>query len=286
LHAGAIEIAPPGAKRVSNSSPSKAVLRPRRLGAAPFAWLDRAEFPYVLSLVVGVVAWELVARELPGVVFASPSAVLQRLIADTLSLQLPTALLRSLGHMLLGYTLALAVAIPLGFLMGRNEAAFQMFDPVVNAFFAIPTVAFVPFLMIWFGLFFEGRTALVFIMCVFDVLVTVAAGARNIEPAVIQVARSFGARGWGMATKVFLPASLPFLFTALRIGMARALNAMITAELFFATVNLGKYMQDSAARFDSAGILAVIVLLCALGLGTQEGLKWLETRLLPWHARN
>ena len=68
-----------------------------------------------------------------------------------------------------------------------------MFDPVVNAIFSIPSISFVPFLIIWFGLFFEARVALVFVMSVFDVLVTVAAGARNIEPSLINVGRSFAA---------------------------------------------------------------------------------------------
>jgi NitT/TauT family transport system permease protein len=156
---------------------------------------------------------------------------------------------------------------------------------VVNALYAIPTVAFVPFLIIWFGLFFPGRTALVFLMCVFDMLVAVSAGARNVDPALINVGRSFGASRWQVFGKVLLPASLPFVFTALRIGLVRAVNAMITAELFFAAVNLGAYMQKAQNRFDSAGLLAVLTILCLLGLAVQEGIKALEARLLPWHVR-
>jgi len=249
-------------------------------------WSQRPGLSYLISLAAGVLIWELVSRQLPGVVFASPLATLQRLVEDSINLKLPLALAHSLGHMTLGFVLALLVAVPLGFLMGRNEKAFVMLDPVVNAIYAIPTVAFVPFLIIWFGLFFEGRTALVFVMCVFDILVTVAAGARNIDPSLLEVGRSFGVRGWQRMRLVLLPASMPFLFTAMRIGMARAVNAMITAELFLATVYLGKYMQDSAARFDSAGILAVIVILCAVGLGTQGALKRLESRMLPWHLQS
>jgi len=125
----------------------------------------------------------------------------------------------------------------------------------------------------------------VFIMCVFDMLVTVAAGARNVPPNLIDVGRAFGADRKTVFRKVLLPASLPFLFTALRIGMVRAVIAMVTAELFFAAVNLGAYMQAAANRFDSAGLLAVLTILSVLGLLAQEGLKALEARLLPWHVR-
>ncbi len=241
---------------------------------------------YGLSLLGGLVLWELVAAGFSKVVLSPPTAVVQHLIANIRSGLLPALLVQSLGHAALGFVLATAVAVPLGFLMGRSERAFAMFDPVVNAIYAIPTVAFVPFLIIWFGLFFQGRTALVFLMCVFDMLVAVSAGARNVDPGLINVGRSFGAGRWLISRKVLLPASLPFLFTALRIGLVRAVNGMITAELFFAAVNLGAYMQRAQNRFDSAGILAVLVILCLLGLAVQEGIKGLEARLLPWHVRH
>lgn len=246
----------------------------------------RTGYLYALSLGTGLLVWELVAGQFSRVVLSPPSAVVTHLYLHTRSLELPTLLFYSLGHTLLGYALAVAVGVPIGFLMGRSERAFVMFDPVVNALYSIPTVAFVPFVVIWFGLFFQARTALVFVMCVFDIMVTVTAGARNVERSLIDVGRSFGASRAMLFRKVLLPASLPFLFTALRIGMVRAVVAMITAELFFAAVNLGKYMQAAANRFDSAGLLAVLTILAVLGLLAQEGLKALEARLLPWHVRH
>lgn len=241
---------------------------------------------YGLSLLGGLIAWELIAAQFSKFVLSPPTAVARHLYIHSVNLELPRLLWYSLGHTLLGYTLAVAVAVPLGFLMGRSERVFAMFDPVVNALYSIPNIAFVPFIVIWFGLFFPARTALVFLMCVFDILVTVSAGAQNVERALIDVGRAFGAGRWLLFRKVLLPASLPFLFTALRIGMVRAVIAMITAELFFATVNLGKYMQAAQNRFDSAGLLAVLTILAVLGLLVQEGLKALEARMLPWHVRH
>ncbi len=245
----------------------------------------RPRLVYPMSFLFGLIVWELIALRLPKVVFASPSRVFLHIVEATVSGVLPEAFFNSIQHMLLGLALSLVVAIPLGFLMGRSETVFQMFDPVVNAIFSIPSITFVPFLIIWFGLFFEARVALVFVMSVFDVLVTVAAGARNIEPGLITVGRSFGTGRKDMFLKVMIPASLPFLLTAVRIGTIRAINAMITAELFFATVNLGAYMDDASAMFDSAAMLAVVFLLAFFGLGAQEGLKWAEGKLFPWHTQ-
>ena len=255
------------------------------LGLADSIW-RQSLLVYVLSFAFGLLIWEIIASQLPKVVFASPSAVFGHIYDATISGELPKRFAASLQHMVLGLVLALVVAIPIGFLMGRNETAFHMFEPVVNAIFSIPSVAFVPFLIIWFGVFFQGRVSLVFVMCVFDILVTVAAGARNIEPRVVQVARSFAAGRWTTFRKVLLPASHPFLFTALRIGTVRAVNAMITAELFFANVNLGEYMEDAAADFNAPAMLAVVFLLAVFGLACQELIKWAEGRFLPWHVRD
>jgi ABC-type nitrate/sulfonate/bicarbonate transport system permease component len=202
-----------------------------------------------------------------------------------LSGELTTALVGSLSALILGYILAVTTGLPFGFLIGRSKWASEMVEPVMNAIYAIPPVAFVPFIIIWFGLFFEARVALVFLMAIFEILVAIAAGARDVDPTLIAVGHSFGATRLGIVRKVILPASLPFIFTALRIGLVRAINGMITAELFFAAVNLGKVMKDAASRFDTAGILAVVLLLCLLGLAAQEGLKALENRILPWHVR-
>jgi len=240
---------------------------------------------YILSFLLGLLVWEIIASQLPDIVFASPSDVISRLIEGLISGEISGAFVNSLGHMIVGLGLAIAVAVPVGFLIGRNEAAFHIVDPLVNAFFAIPSVAFVPFLIVWFGLFYEGRVSLVFIMCVFDILVTVSAGARNIDASIMSVGRSFGTSRWHMFSKVMIPASLPFLFTALRIGLVRAVNAMITTELFFATVNLGAYLEQASARFDAAGMLAIVFLLAIFGLGAQELVKTVERRALPWHVR-
>ena len=238
-----------------------------------------------LSIVLGLLLWQWAAWDVSRVVFAPPSAVLARLASGLASGVLLKALADSLVTLVLGFALAVAIGLPLGFAIGRNAKVAAMAEPVMNAIYAIPPVAMVPFLIIWFGLFFEARVALVFLMSFFEILVTVAAGARNVDPLLIAAGRSFGAHRGRLVTRVMLPASLPFVFAALRVGLVRGINAMITAELFFAAVNLGALMKHSAQRFDTAGLLAIIVLLALVGLAAQEGLKALEARLLPWHVR-
>jgi ABC-type nitrate/sulfonate/bicarbonate transport system permease component len=196
------------------------------------------------------------------------------------------ALGQSFVQLGLGFGLTMLVAVPLGVIIGRSVTLTRMFGPVINAIYAIPPVAFVPFLIVWFGLFLEARVALVFLMSVFDVLVLMIAGARDVRGSLVDVGRSFGASHGQRLRLIVLPALLPFFFAALRVGSARAINGMITAELFFAAVNLGAIMKRATQNFDSATVLAVVILVCVLGLIAQSAITLLERRVLHWHVRS
>jgi len=258
----------------------EAIGTPAGKGTLP---LTHPRFLQGVSILVGLAIWQVAAGQFSHFILPAPSAVALRFLDPAFAWTLLLALGRALVHMLAGFGLALAVAVPLGILLGRSPRLNAMFDPVISAFYAVPPVAFVPFLIIWFGLFFEARVALVFIMSFPDVLVVVIAGSRDVDSRLVNVGRSFGAGRLANLRLVVLPASLPFLFTALRIGTARAINGMVTAELFFAAVNLGALMKDSAERFDAASVLAVVVLIGAFGLFALTLVRALEARFLSWH---
>jgi|ERR1043166_6144637 ABC-type nitrate/sulfonate/bicarbonate transport system permease component len=245
--------------------------------------LKRPLLLYPISIVAGLLLWEMIARSLPKSLLAPPSAVFGKLLTMTADGSLPAALLGSIQHMLVGYLLAVVLAVPLGVLIGRNASAATALEPVLNAIYAIPPVAFVPFFVVWFGLYFEGRVALVFAMCFFEILINVVQGARDIDRGLIDAARSLEARTLALQRKVIVPAALPFIFTGLRVGIGRAVNAMITAELFFAAVNLGKLLKNSGSSFDTATMFAVILVISIFGLLCQEAVRLAERLVIPWH---
>lgn len=244
-----------------------------------------ASLHYAVSITVGLFLWPAVASQYEGFVLAAPLAVLQRLWALTLDGSLPRALADASRHMLLGFAISTAIALPLGLAMGRSRAVREMVDPVVSLLYAVPAIAWAPLIMIWFGLFFEARVALVVLMCSFDMLIVVAEGARQVDPRQIAVGRSFGASRWQLTRSILLPAMVPFIFASLRIGVIRAVNAMVTAELFLAAVNLGSIMKQASVRFDSAAVLGVLVVMSVLGLVLQELLLALEQRACRWQRK-
>jgi NitT/TauT family transport system permease protein len=216
----------------------------------------------------------------------APTAVLGKFLDPVWLGRLLNALRQSLVQLVLGFGLTLVVAVPLGIVIGRSRVLRQMFEPVINAFYAVPPVAFVPFMIAWFGLFEQARVALVFWMSFFDVLVVMIAGARDMRRTLLDVGRSFGASSGQRVRLIVLPLLLPFFIAALRVGSARAINGMITAELFFAAVNLGALMKQSTQRFDTAAALSIVLLICLLGLLAQSAIVLLERRLLHWHVRS
>lgn len=246
----------------------------------------RAALLSCLSLVVGILLWQALARDVPNLILPAPTDVVASLMDPAFFARLVRALGQSVISLGLGFAISLAVAVPLGILLGRSPVLGQIFEPVINAIYAIPPVAFVPFLVVWFGLFLEARVALIVLMTVFDVLLVVIAGARDVRPGLLDVGRSFGASGFARMRLIVLPALAPFLFAGLRVGFARAVNGMITAELFFAAVNLGAIMKRATQEFDTARVLVVVILVCLLGLLGQSALGLLERRLLHWHARS
>lgn len=248
--------------------------------------LNRPLVLYPVSIVLGLLVWEAIGRALPKALFASPSAVLGRLAAMTADGSLPMALLGAVQHMLVGYVLAVLVAIPVGIVVGRNVSVATAVEPILNAIYAIPPVALVPFFIIWFGLYFEGRVALVFAMCFFEILINVLQGVRNIDRGLLDAARSLEVRGLALYRKVVIPAASPFIFTGLRVGIGRAVNAMITAELFFSAVNLGQMLKNSSNAFDTASAFAVILVVSLFGLVCQEGMRFTERLVIPWHHRS
>jgi NitT/TauT family transport system permease protein len=244
--------------------------------------LNRPLLLYPISIVLGLMVWEAIARVLAQQFFAPPSAVLGRLAAMMADGSLPLALFGAVQHMLAGYLLAVAVAIPVGIVVGRNVAVATAVEPVLNAVYAIPPVALVPFFIIWFGLYFEARVALVFAMCVFEILINVLQGVRNIDRGLLDAARSLEVHGFALYRKVVIPAAAPFIFTGLRVGIGRAVNAMITAELFFSAVNLGAMLKNRGNAFDTPSVFAIILVISLFGLACQEAMRYAERRILPW----
>lgn len=236
-----------------------------------------------LGVVLALLVWEAVGRACGAELFAPPSAVLPALGAMLAQGQVLVILGNSLLAMLAGYVAACVVAIPLGVAMGRSGWFDMLLHPWLSMFIVTSVAAVVPVLILMLGTGFWFRMAIVFLAAVWYVMLTVYQGARGIERRWIDVGRSFGAPPGFAFRKIILPALLPYMLVALRIGLTHAIRAMVLAELFV-IVGFGKLLHDTGFDLSTAPMLGLLLLIAAVGIAANMLLDMLARVLAPWSA--
>lgn len=239
--------------------------------------------PQVLSLVGLVVLWWLISLRLPDYMLPSPAAVLLSLWEISFGTgELWAALRLSITSLLVGGTLALSVGVVLGVLMGAQRAVEHAFDMYVNGLYVAPVSALTPLLIFWFGIDLAPRVATVFIFAVPEIIITCYQGAKNTPRTYVDVARAFGATDRGIFWKVIIPHEIPFIVTAMRLGLGRAIKGMVLAELVVATTGLGDLVDFYSHNFETASLLAVLFVLILMGVLGTALVGRFEMAVAPW----
>lgn len=236
-----------------------------------------------LGLLLAVLAiWEVAGRRTSTYTFAPPSGIVRagrELIATGV---LPRAMVDSLVGLLLGFALAALVGTGIGYAMGWWRLVGRALDPFVSALYVVPIAAVVPAIIVWFGLELTARVVVIFLFAVFEIVLSASAGMRNVDPAVVDVARTFGATRGDLLRKVVLPATLPFVFVGLRIGASRALKGMVLAEMLFAVTGLGGLIIQYTRAFRMDRVFVVVVTLALVGVALSGLVQAVERRALRW----
>lgn len=238
------------------------------------------------SLAVVLGAWELYGRFfLSPVVFTYPTAIARAFVNLTATGELPRAAGQSLLVLFVGWAAGILAGIPAGLLMARYRLVERSLDTYVNALYATPTVALVPLIINWFGFTLLARMVIVFLFAVFPVLINTFQGVRNVEPNLIEVAKSFCSGESRLWRDVVLPSALPYIVAGLRLAIGRALVGLVVAELFTSIAGFGGIIERSTSAIRYDRMMVPIVLLMGIGIGLTEGLKGLERWLAPWSGR-
>jgi sulfonate transport system permease protein len=196
--------------------------------------------------------------------------------------QLATHIGASLARVAGGFTIGSILAIVLGLAVGLSRTVEGLLGPTIQAFRAIPSLAWVPLLILWMGIDEAPKLTLVAIGTFFPVFTNLVAGIRQIDRKLIEAALAYGMRGLELAREVLLPASLPSLLTGLRSGLAQGWLFLVASELIAASRGLGFLLVDSQNTGRADVIVLSIVLLALLGKLSDTLLHWLERRLLRW----
>lgn len=213
---------------------------------------------------------------------ASPQAVLAELNDLVSRGLLWTDLGASLERVAIGFGLAALLAIVLGSLVGASRTAEELLDPTLQALRSVPSLAWVPLLLLWLGIGETAKIVLVAIGAFFPVYVALASAIRNVDRKLVEVARILGVNGLPFIARVLLPAALPQLLVGLRIGLTQAWLFLVAAELLGASRGLGFLLTDGQQIARTDEILVAILAFAICGKLSESGMRWLERRLVGW----
>lgn len=186
---------------------------------------------------------------------------------------------------LLGFALAILIAIPFGLLLGWYRKVDWIFGWFISAMNATPRVALGPLLIIWFGIGIWSKVALVFLGGVFPIIINTQSGVRSLDDALLRAARSFGANDRKIFRTIALPGSVPFILAGIRVGLGRALVGIVVGELIGATAGVGHSMTIAGATFQTARLFVGLFIITGLGVLLTILLGRLEHRFDAWRPQ-
>ncbi|MGE5131580.1 MAG: ABC transporter permease [Gemmatimonadota bacterium] len=243
-------------------------------------------------LVAVVALWELGARAAGSSFFPPPSVIAARMYrlwfsgpATHLFLTRNATgnLLPSLGRVLAGLAIAVAVGGVAGVALGRSRALADYLDPVLQFARALPTVTLVPVFIAIFRLGTQMEVATIAFGTVWPILLNTADGARSLDPVQVETVRAFRLPAWQRLTTLIVPAALPKFFAGLRLAVSLSLILMVFAELAGSSNGIGYEMNNAESSFNTIWLWATLVLIAVLGNALNLLELAVEHRVLRWH---
>ena len=281
------EVAGQVEQRPKDAELARAEPRPGSLGAVRAkrrrenGFVLLAQVLIVLLLIGGMYALNAVAGKLT---MPRPDAVLEQSIKMWSDGSMLKALLESLTVLGLGFLLSATTGIGIGIVLGGFRVVNRIFDPFVNAMNATPGAAFIPLIIVWFGLYTEAKVVVVWNAAVFPILISTAAGVANADRDLIEMGRAFGAGRLRLFWDIMVPDALPSILSGLRIGAAVCTVGTVIAELTMAQSGLGGLLAQAGNRFQMDKYFAVVIVLMVLATLLITALRLAENAVGRWRA--
>ncbi len=242
-------------------------------------------FSPLILLAVLLVLWEALTTGL-GVsefIFPSPSRIWAQTVEHHQTI---------LGHAwrtfwvtMAGFGIAIVVGVLLGFLMGSSRLAYAALYPLMTAFNALPKAAFVPILVVWFGIGIGPAILTAFLISFFPIMVNIATGLATLEPELEDVLRVLGARRWDVLTKVGLPRSLPYFFASLKVAITLAFVGTTVSEMTASNEGIGYLLISAGSSMQMGLAFSGLIVVGIMAMAMYELFSLLERRLTGWAHR-
>ncbi len=248
----------------------------------------RAVIVGAISLMLFVLAWHLLTKY--RVVFfirftnvPSPAAVYESLTRAMHDSKFFMHVALSCRRILIGFSLAAVVAVPLGLVMGRFKLAHEIVFPVSEILRPIPAIAWVPMSIMLWPTNEQSIVFITFLGSFFPILVNTLHGMSLVDPVLVRASQCLGAREAAIFREVYFPASLPHIFTGLTVGMGVAWVSLIAAEMISGQFGIGYFTWEAYSLVQYADIALGMICIGVLGLGSSALIRGLGRLVMPWN---
>ena len=250
--------------------------------------------PFLLGLASvfgGLVLWTAVVHSgvLSSKLVPSPFQLLAQAVSllsgGYTSTTLYAHIAASLARTLVGFSLAVVLGVPLGLLIGRVGTLEAMAFPWFAFLRPIPAIAFVPLVILWFGIGEFSKISVIFFSSFLYILVNTIAAVKGVPEQLLRAGSSLGARRRKLFAYVILPAALPQILTGIRIGSAISWTLVVAAELVAAQVGLGYMIMDAATFFRVNDVYVGLIAIGIIGFLLESTIAFVEQKVVHWHGK-
>ena len=215
----------------------------------------------------------------------TPHAVAAQFWQQLVHARLPRDILMSTQRVLIGVILGTTVAVPVGFALGWYPGVRTFIDPLINFFRALPPIALIPLVVVYFGIGEVAKVIILFYASFFAGVIVMYEGIAQISPIYIRVARTLGATDFELFRRVIIPLAVPHMLTALRVALGVAWATLVASELIAAQQGLGALIQNASSFFQLDIIYVGIICIGLIALVMDLILRVIAKRLVSWQER-
>jgi NitT/TauT family transport system permease protein len=240
--------------------------------------------PWLLLLAI-VLLWQIIcsAFNVSEFIFPSPWAIGTQLVE--FGGVIAAHAWRTYWVTMAGFGIAIVVGVLLGFVIGSSRLAYAAVYPLMTAFNALPKAAFVPILVVWFGIGVGPAILTAFLISFFPIMVNIATGLATLEPELEDVLRVLGARRWDVLTKVGLPRSMPYFFGSLKVAITLAFVGTTVSEMTAANEGIGYLLISAGSSMQMGLAFAGLMVVGAMAMAMYELFSAIEKRTTGWAHR-
>jgi len=239
-----------------------------------------------ISVVAFLLLWQFVGQReiVRSDLISYPTEVLSTFINLTSTGELPSNAAVTLQEFIEGFVPSIVCGVVFGVVLALVKPLRELLDPLLIAIYTAPVIAFIPILVVWFGVGEYSKVVIVFISAIFPIMINTRVGVSEIAEPWLRAVRSFGADRFQVITKAILPGSMPAIMAGIRLGLGRAIVGLIAGEMYVSISGIGRMIQVYSSAARSSEIIVLVVVIAVFGYACVALLRSAENRMGTWRS--